>query len=483
MNRTNWKICGAAGLATLLLTGIASAQEPTKEQLEAMKTRLTMLQKEIDALKGRVTHQEHRSVPVSADNVAAKGPVKKGPPGPIVVMTSGNRPGICTHDKFNCIYFTSRLHFDAAAYSFDPASALTVPQDPRNGLNARRARIGFIGTFMRDWEYTIVGDFGGSQDGAGVLNNAFVTYKGFGNFWIEGGYMDVPYTLDEQVGSNNILFMERATPQVLAVDIAAGDNRSALGFRTFGKQWWFGSYITGPVAGFDHTARVPVGATARLVFAPVRNDRFTWIVEGDYLRLITTQGANAGIPTSSVRLRDRIEVRVDPGVRLLDTGNLLTVTDADVISAGTALAYNNFYFQGEYFNYRISREVGGDVNFSGGYVQAAYVITGEARRYSESNGAFGGINPKRPFLMGSGGWGAWEVALRYSHANLNDFDAAAVVRGGIQRNLTAGVNWYVSNNVRFMFNYIHGEVERFNAGGINIGAEYDVFATRMQVAF
>ena len=34
-----------------------------------------------------------------------------------------------------------------------------------------------------------------------------------------------------------------------------------------------------------------------------------------------------------------------------------------------------------------------------------------------------------------------------------------------------------------MFNWIHGEVERFNAGNVNLGAEYDVFATRMQIAF
>jgi len=75
------------------------------------------------------------------------------------------------------------------------------------------------------------------------------------------------------------------------------------------------------------------------------------------------------------------------------------------------------------------------------------------------------------------------VALRYSHADLNDFDAAAVVRGGVQRNITLGVNWYPTQNIRFMFNWIHGEVERFNAANVNLGAEYDVFATRMQIAF
>lgn len=471
----------AAGLAAALLVGTAAAQEPapTKEQLELMRAQLIQLQKQIDSLKGRVSDQEKRAVPVAAEDVAIR-KAKKGPPGPIVVMTPANRPGVCTHDKFNCVYITGRLHLDAGWYDWRPAAALpATDQDAHSGINARRARIGLTGVFMRDWEWTIVGEFGGSEDitGNAQLNNAFIAYKGFRNTWIEAGYMDVPYTLDEQVGSNNILFMERATPQVLAVDIAAGDNRSAVGFRTFSRQHWFGSYLTGPSIGQDHDERVSVGVTARGVFVPVRTDNFTWLVEGDYLHLFTPAVAN------QLQLRDRPEVRIDPGIRILDTGLLANVESADVFSGGTAFSFNNFYFQGEYFNYRLQRTVGGDLSFQGGYVQAAYTLTGEARRYSESNGAFGGINPRRPFLMGTDNWGAWEIALRYSHADLNDLDAAAPVRGGIQRNITAGLNWYPNQNIRFMLNWIHGEVEKFNAVGVNVGAEYDIFAGRMQIAF
>ncbi len=470
MRPKTWGV-SAAALSALLLAGAANAQEaaPTKQQLDAMKQQLIEMQRQVDSLKGRVSSQERRP---------AAAPLKaKGPAGPIPVMTSGNRPGICTFDRFNCVYLTGRFHLDLGAYSYDPSSALTAPQNPHNGFNARRARIGLTGNFMRDWHWTLVGEFGGSQDGVAQLNNAFIQYRGFKNTWIEAGYMDVPYTLDEQVGSNNILFMERATAQVLAADIAAGDNRSAIGFRTFGKNYWFGSYLTGPVVGADHTQRSAVGVTARAVFAPIRTDNFTFLVEGDYQRLITPQ------TNATLRMRDRIEVRLDPGVRLLDTGVMNEVQGADVYSAGFAGALNAFYLQGEYFNYRIERSVGGDADFDGAYIQASYALTGESRRYSESNGAFGGINPKRPFLIGTDGWGAWEVAARYSYASLNDFDATAIIRGGVQRNTTLGLNWYPNQNMRFMFNWIHGEVERFNAGGVNLGAQYDVFATRMQIAF
>ena len=486
-----WGI-SAATLAAVLLAGTANAQDASrdKEQLELMKQQLIQMQKQMDQLRGRVTNQEQRASDVSAADVAAL-KAKKGPPGPIPVMTSGNRPGICTFDRFNCVYLTGRLHFDAAAYDWRPGPGVAAAdRNAHNGINARRARIGFTGVFARDWEWTIIGDFGGSEDnitvttpggtstfGTAQLNNAFIAYKGFGNTWIEAGYMDVPYTLDEQVGSNNILFLERATPQTLAVDFAAGDNRAAIGFRTFGKQHWFGSYLTGPAVNQDHDERVSVGATARAVFLPVRTENFTWLLEGDYQRVITTP------VDATFRLRDRPEVRVDPGLRILDTGVLANVTSADVISGGTAFAYSNFYFQGEYFNYRLERSVGGDLDFDGGYVQASYTITGEARRYSESNGAFGGINPRKPFLYGTGNWGAWEIAARYSYANLNDLTPAVVVRGGEQKNYTLGLNWYPNQNIRFMFNWIHGEVEKFTAADVNNGVEYDIFATRMQIAF
>ena len=39
--------------------------------------------------------------------------------------------------------------------------------------------------------------------------------------------MNVPYTLEQAMSSNNILFMERSSAQVIAASIAAGDNRSA----------------------------------------------------------------------------------------------------------------------------------------------------------------------------------------------------------------------------------------------------------------
>jgi phosphate-selective porin OprO and OprP len=188
-----------------------------------------------------------------------------------------NRPTICTADEQNCVALTSRLHFDAGGYDYRPNTTNTKPQRLDNGVNARRARIGVVGKFLSDWYYALIYDFGSSSDGfastasangtpVGFLpggglsgiENAYLSYRGIkpfgGQLAIEGGYMKVPYTLDEAMSSNDILLLERASSQVIAVNLAAGDGRSAFGTRWYNDVLWAGAYATGPSAGAIHSA-------------------------------------------------------------------------------------------------------------------------------------------------------------------------------------------------------------------------------------
>jgi len=54
--------------------------------------------------------------------------------------------------------------------------------------------------------------------------------------------------------------------------------------------------------------------------------------------------------------------------------------------------------------------------------------------------------------FGHGGWGAWELASRYSFVNLNDAD----VHGGRLSMVTGEVNWYLHSHVKWRFNYGFG---------------------------
>jgi phosphate-selective porin OprO/OprP len=59
------------------------------------------------------------------------------------------------------------------------------------------------------------------------------------------------------------------------------------------------------------------------------------------------------------------------------------------------------------------------------------------------------------------------------------------ISGGRQTIYTAALNWYVNGNVRFMFDYLHGNVARqvSPTNATDTGSRFDAVAMRTQVAF
>ena len=57
------------------------------------------------------------------------------------------------------------------------------------------------------------------------------------------------------------------------------------------------------------------------------------------------------------------------------------------------------------------------------------------------------------------------------------------VRGGEQSIWTVGLNWYLNNTLRMMFDYQNVDVDRLNAAGAQIGQTYDAVAMRAQLSF
>ena len=490
-----------------------------KQQLRMMEQKLDKLQKQTAANTTAAANANAKAdAKVSVANAAAY-PVKSQiAPSDAVVKMPNNRPTICTADDQNCVSIVSRVHFDAGGYDYRPNTAAATPQRLDNGVNVRRARIGVIGKFMDDWNYALIYDFGGTSDGfagtasaGGVpvgflpggalsgIENAYLSYTGFkpfgGKMAIEGGIMDVPYALDEAMSSNDILFMERAASTNIATNIAAGDFRSTFGTRWYTDTFWAGAYVTGPATGAIHSASSvnpngtteQYGVTARAAGQILSGKDYSLHIGGDAQWLIQPPH-NLIAGTQTLTLSDRPELRIDP-TTLISTGALAGVSGAQVYSAEAAATYGPLFFQGEYYWYNVERNAFAplpSVKFQGGYAEAAYALTGEARPYNSASASYGGIVPINPFSLTGGGWGAWEIAGRVSTIDLNDQLATANgVAGGRQTIYTAALNWYVNRNVRFMFDYLHGDVAKqisaTNAG--NAGSKFDAFAMRTQVAF
>ena len=94
--------------------------------------------------------------------------------------------------------------------------------------------------------------------------------------------------------------------------------------------------------------------------------------------------------------------------------------------------------------------------------------------YLPGAAAYGAPKVAHPFSFDKGGWGAWEVAARYSYMNLNDHvtrGRAASLTGGVfggkQQVYTMALNWYPNDNIRFMLDYYFTDVNRLDSTGIN----------------
>ena len=185
-------------------------------------------------------------------------------------------------------------------------------------------------------------------------------------------------------------------------------------------------------------------------------------------------GLSANLLYSSsraVRYRSRPESHLAPHV--VDTGDI-EADEALVVGAEAAWVTGPFSLQGEYLHSWVREQDGAVPGFDGVYGSASWLLTGESRRYDRTEGMFGRVFPKRNFAFGQGGWGAWEVAARYSFVNLDAGD----VHGGRLSMLMVGVNWYVHPHVKWRFDYGSGHVSGRSPEG-----QIQAVETRVEVDF
>ncbi len=509
-------LCGA--LASISPAN-AQSSAALSNQIQQLQDQVRALNQQLQNLQSQVVQTQRNTAVTSAAVADMKSSAPTSASG-VVVSMPNNRPTISSADGRNTIAITGRFHWDVGDYvNTDARNSHVGPTQLNSGENVRRARLGVTGKFMGDWAYSLIYDFGGSTDNgpgtpgstaataSGGIETAELSYTGFRPFVVEGGIQDVPYTLDEATSSNDIMFIERSSSQVIAANLVGGDFRENFGGHWNTGRAWVGGYFTGPATGTIHGVTngvvQQVGATQRATYQLLQDDQYSLHVGVDASELLkppTTGGARV-----VTNFSDRPELRIDP-TSIVNTGTLGSATNpvngASVIGGEFAGGFGPAFAQAEYFHYNVSRQGLPSASFDGGYIQASYTITGEHRKYNPATGAYSGISPAHPFditHLSEGAWGALELGARYSIIDLNsNYNTGNVtnassnaVAGGKQQVFVFGANWYVNNNIRFMLDYLHGKIDKpegtagvaFAPLGSNIGLSYDAIALRTQVAW
>ncbi|GLI33909.1 OprO/OprP family phosphate-selective porin [Desulforhabdus amnigena] len=338
-----------------------------------------------------------------------------------------------------------------------------------HGVEFRRARLFVEGTIYENYEFKSEFEFAeGDVDFTDVwLGMKNIPYVGR----IRVGHQKEPFSLEELTSSKFITFMERGLPNAFSPGRNTGltlSNQELNGLMT----WAMGAFYETDDFGDSFADFSDYQATARITGLP-------WYCEDGrelvHLGLSYSHKFRDSDETT-VRFSARPEAHLTDA-RLADTGSIAT-DGVDLFNPEFAMVYGPFSLQGEYFQALVDSEADDYTDFYGFYVFASYFLTGEHRPYKTSSGAFDRVKPRQNFNPVKGGWGAWELGVRYSRLDLND----AGITGGREQNYTFGLNWYPNPNMRVMFNYVLAQIEDREDLGID-DADVNIFESRFQVDF
>ncbi len=455
----------------------APAPAATAAQVDALNKQIQALQSQLDGLKSQVDKD-------------IKAVDKRVADAPTVTVANG-RPRIQSADKAFDFALTTRVHLDYGWWFPDQGITTDLP----DGFNVRRAFLGITGTAFKDWGYNITFDFSGRANSSGRVQNIGISYNGIKNWAFDIGAFQPSFTLMDSISSNDIPFIERSQTTNIAVTHVSGpEARTAVGFRHWGERYRVSAYLTGQ----------QIGQTA----GGTNDDQASGIVRASFLAATDKEydvhfglnygymwepGSNATPGPTNYSLSDRPETRIGGlGATGLgfSTGNINTDNLA-VYGGEFGASFKSFWTMAEYYRNDFEQKGGPDVDFDTWYVAAGYILTGERRPYSVAAGNFGSPRVASPFGVG-GGMGLWELAVRYSVADLTDAgvatggsttSAAAILNRalqGEQKVWTFGVNWYANAAVRFMANYNMAKIDR-PAGATD--TEVDALTLRAQFAF
>lgn len=477
-----------AGSATIAIAAAAHAADrapssgTSNQGADAAK--IDQLEQDIQDLQAQVQDLKRSTADQYSDvqNQQAKG---------VKVTINNGRPTI-TGDDFS-LSLRALVQYDTAYYG---QGKVPTGTDFSSGSNFRRARFGFEGTAFRDWSYQFIYDFGGSGNEASTISSAYIQYNGLGPVHVKLGAFPPAESFEDSTSAADLLFLERSQPTDVARGIAGSDGRDAAQLFAYGDNYFASVAYTGSLVGAAAAFDEQQAVVSRVAYRPIASDTVNLAFGGDFTYVVKFPDLTAGKNSAhSFSLSERPELNVDDNnLRLINTANI-DAEHAFEWGAEVAGNFHSFYGQGGYFGFEVERRDLGnptnlpDPSFNGWYVQASWVITGEAKKYNPSTGSWTSPKPNNPLTFDKPGAGAWELTARYSDLDLNYHAGAAGtvlvpggIRGGDQRIWTTGVNWYPNQVLRFVLDYQHTDVSKLNASNLNQGTRLDTVALRAQLS-
>ncbi len=378
-----------------------------------------------------------------------------------------------------------RLHLDYWAFPKDtPGIVLLEGGDPQDRIIFRRMRLGVSGDVNDNMLYRIESEWAGGNNFS--YRDAYLGFKDLPFLQkLLIGNQKRPYGLDHLNSSRFNVFMERP----FAIEAFNQDARR-LGIASYGvsknlcNNWRFGIFNqeltqSGPGYIGDHYQMEVAGRLARTWWW----DQASHGRGYGHMAVSGSWGDPDGLGANNQsRYATRPEARSTN--RWLDTGTIAGAKSFALVGVESVTNVGPMQVVGEYMLVNVDRFdfFGSRVLLHGGYIQASYFLTGEHIPWDRTTGTIGRIKPFENFFsvcdcdgFRQRGRGAWQVAARFSYADLDDEN----ILGGRGTSATFGMNWYWNPYARMQFNYIFGDIDRRMAGG----GSYQIAGVRFAIDF
>ncbi|MFZ2403869.1 MAG: porin [Methylobacter sp.] len=384
-----------------------------------------------------------------------------------------------TKDKNFQFKLGGRIQADANYSSTDNfvKSGTATHAEANDGTEFRRARIDFTGTFFKDWNFKTQADF---ADNSLAMKDLFLEYTGLGFMSATVGQQKQNFSRELLESSNDLMFTERSLMNVLNAPVV--DRAIGLNLQSMAKKGWtaaagiYGDTITANKN--TDTADEGWGISGRATYAPIEEK--TQVVHlgiaGNY------RAPNQADQVMDSQLHYVYETNHMSNLNLLDS-KVSNINNIKMLGLEAAGLYGPVSIGAEYTRQWLDRKNGAantNVELDGWYADAAWTITGESRQYKK--GRFYKVDPAKNFSFKNGGWGALELASRYSTVDLND----GGFHGGELSNVTVALNWYLNSNVRLMADYTRAFSMNNTAVKTTTGGDpdnNDTFTIRTQLAY
>lgn len=506
-------LTGAAVVALMAVPAPALAQAMSADEAAALRAELAALRAQVNALEARLS------------TVATPTPAPAPAPTPAPAPETSWRGAPQFRQGDWSFKPRGRIHFDAGHVS--------IPGDLANTRNLgtnvrfRRVRLGAEGAMPGGFGYKLEADFAG---GNVTLADAFLSYDVSDGVSLRLGNFETLNGLEQISSSNNISFIERA-----AFDDAFLNSRRFGAAAAWQSDSWraeAGLFAAHQLdSSFDNNGYIAAG---RLAYFPALGDggRLHLAANIQFREFASNTG---GTPSSSSNAPSQAQLaryRARPNsqltdVRFVDTGNFAARRDR-IVGVEAAAIIPGFYASAEAQWLRASTYrpgslatglnafpgtnsavvTAGNPEFFGVYGEIGWFITGETRGYRD--GTWNRTRVLRP--VDRGGPGAWMLAARVDHLDLddpaliagatNDFGTGATSlaplatrlgRGGTQTGYLLALNWSPIDYIRLMLNYVRIDVEGgplaalvrpLSTAPVNERSySVDLLAARMQLEF